>query len=71
MDTQAEKTRIPLQLGSELRITKNGEITVSNPQLEMEPSEVIADAVLEYSLDRRTGEHVIQVVEPLSYKPRR
>jgi hypothetical protein len=70
MDARAEKIRIPLQLGSVLRITKDGQISVSNPQVEMEPSEAVADAVLDYSFDPRTGDHFIQVVEPLSYKPR-
>ena len=65
-----EKMRIPLQLGRVLRITRNGEISVSNPELEMAPSEAVADAVLEYSFDPQSGGHEIQLVEPLSYKPR-
>jgi hypothetical protein len=65
-----EKIRIPMQLGSELRITRNGEISVSNPELELEPSEAVADAVLDYTFNTETGEHILHVVEPLSYKPR-
>ena len=68
--TKLEKVRIPLQLGSVLRITRDGAISVSNPELELEPSEAVADAVLEYSYDPRAGTHEIQLVEPLSYKPR-
>jgi hypothetical protein len=40
------------------------------PELELEPSEAVADAVLTYRFDADTGEHVIGLVEPLSYKPR-
>jgi hypothetical protein len=59
-----------MQLGSELRLTRDGEIRVSNPELELEPSEAVADAVLTYRFDPDTGEHVIGLAEPLSYKPR-
>ncbi len=31
-------TRIPLQVGSELRIRNNGEVSVSNPQVEGAPA---------------------------------
>jgi hypothetical protein len=70
MAAKAEKIRIPMQLGSVLKVTRNGEISLSNPELEMEPSEAVADAVLAYSFDPHTGEHFIEVVEPLSFKPR-
>jgi len=59
-----------MQLGSEFRLTRDGEIRVSNPELELEPSEAVADAVLTYRFEPNTGEHVIGLVEPLSYKPR-
>src|SRR4051812_2345917 len=49
MAVKTEKTRIPLQLGSELRLKPTGEISLSNPDLELEPSEAVADAVLEYT----------------------
>lgn len=65
-----EKVRIPLQLGSVLKIARDEEISVSNPELEMEPSEAVADAVLEYRFDPQSGGHELQLVEPLSYKPR-
>jgi hypothetical protein len=70
MAVRTEKMRVPMQLGSELRIRPTGEISISNPDLELEPSEAVADAVLEYSFDPETREHVIHVLEPLSYKPR-
>jgi hypothetical protein len=58
--------RIPLQVGSELRIRKNGEISVSNPTIEAEPALDAADAVVDYRFDAETGEHVIRLVNPLS-----
>ena len=70
MAVKVEKLRIPMQLGSELRIRPDGEISLSNPDLELEPSEAVADAVLEYIFDPETREHIIHVMEPLSYKPR-
>ena len=66
-------TRIPLQVGSELRIRNNGEIRVSNPTLEimgddqghaLDP-EAAADAALDYRFDRETGEHVLRLLEPV------
>jgi hypothetical protein len=57
-------TRIPLQTGSELRIRNSGEVTVSNPRIELEPARNAADAVLDYRFDSQTGEHVIRLVEP-------
>jgi hypothetical protein len=61
-------SRIPLQLGSELRIRNTGEISVSNPSLEAAPALDAADAVLDYRFDPQTGEHVIRLVEPLSLR---
>jgi hypothetical protein len=61
-------SRIPLQVGSELRIRNTGEISVSNPSLEAAPALDAADAVLDYRFDPQTGEHVIRLVEPLSLR---
>jgi hypothetical protein len=60
-------TRIPLQVGSELRIRNNGEVSVSNPTLEGEPGLDAADAVLDYHFDTRTGEHVLRLLRPVRY----
>jgi len=66
-------TRIPLQVGSELRIRNNGELRVGNPTLEimsddrghaLDP-ETAADAVLDYRFDPQTGEHVLRLLEPV------
>jgi len=61
-------TRIPLQLGSELRIRNNGEVSVSNPTIEGAPALDAADAVIDYRFDPQTSEHVIRLVEPLALR---
>ena len=66
-------TRIPLQVGSELRIRNNGELRVSNPTLEVMGDdqgrplspETASDAVLDYRFDPQTGEHVLRLLEPV------
>ncbi len=58
--------RIPLQVGSELRIRNNGELTVSNPTIETAPALAAADAVLDYRFDAETGEHVLRLLEPVA-----
>lgn len=71
MSPQHTFTRIPLQVGSELRIRKNGEVRVSNPTIEGAPAQDAADAVLDYRFDPQTGEHVIRLLEPVAYQPGR
>jgi len=66
MSPHTSFTRIPLQVGSELRIRNNGELGVSNPTIEGEPALEAADAVIDYRFDPQTGEHVIRLVEPLA-----
>jgi hypothetical protein len=66
MATQNDETRIVLQVGSELRITNNGEVIVSNPELELAGEEGAADAVLSYKFNRAKGEHTFRLVEPLA-----
>jgi hypothetical protein len=62
-------TRIPLQVGSELRIRNNGEVSVGNPTIEAAPALDAADAVLDYRFDSQTGEHVLRLVDPLAHRP--
>jgi hypothetical protein len=61
-------TRIPLQAGSELRITNRGEIKISNPTIELQPAQDAADAVLDYRFDPSTEEHVLHLLEPTALK---
>jgi hypothetical protein len=60
-------TRIPLQVGSELRIRNNGQVSVSNPTIEGEPALDAADAVLDYRFDPQTGEHVLRLLRPVGF----
>jgi hypothetical protein len=62
-------TRIPLQVGSELRIRSNGEVSVSNPTVEGAPALDAADAVLDYRFDAETGEHVLRLLSPTAHQP--
>ncbi len=72
-------TRIPLQVGSELRIRNNGELRVSNPTLEIMGDdqgnalnpEAGADAALDYRFDPETGEHVLRLLEPVKLRAAR
>ncbi len=64
-------TRIPLQVGSELRIRNDGEVSVSNPTVEGAPAQDAADAVLDYRFDPQTGEHVLRLAEPVARRGRR
>ena len=59
-------TRIPLQVGSEIRIRNNGELNVSNPTVEAAPALDAADAVLDYRFDAQTGEHVLRLLQPVA-----
>jgi phage gp45-like len=63
--TGGEQT-IVLQVGTELRITNNGEIILSNPELELSREERAADATLIYKFDPNRGEHSFRLVEPLA-----
>ena len=62
----AEGMRIPLQVGSELRISNNGEVIVDNPELELADDTRAADAVLSYRFDARTGEHILRLLDPVA-----
>lgn len=74
MSPHTTYTRIPLQVGSELRIRNNGELRVSNPTLEImgddqgRPLDLAtgADAAIDYRFDPQTSEHVIRLLSPVS-----
>ena len=65
--TAPNATRIPLQVHSELRIKKSGDIAVSNPSVGLGPNDLAASAVVSYRYDEATGEHVIRLEEPMSH----
>ena len=64
-DTTGNEQTIVLQVGTELRITNNGEIILSNPELELARETRAADATLIYKFDPK-GEHSFRLVEPLA-----
>jgi hypothetical protein len=63
IDTQA--MLIPLQVGTEVRITNSGEVIVDNPELELASDPDAADAVLSYRFDSNKGQHVLKLLEPV------
>ena len=70
MSPKPNETTIPMQVGTELRIKADGTIAVTNPTIELEPSDAVADAVLQYRFESETGEHVLRLAKPLSFNPR-
>jgi len=64
--TQQNETKIVLQVGSELRIKNNGDITIDNPELELVGDDEAADAVLLYRFNAEAGEHVLRLIEPVA-----
>lgn len=66
MKAQGEGTRISLQVGSEVRIKKNGDVVIDNPELELAADESAADATLLYRFDETAGEHVIRLLDPVA-----
>jgi hypothetical protein len=61
-----EEMKIVLQVGSELRVTNNGEVIVGNPELELAREERAADAVLLYRFNPKNGEHIFRLVDPVA-----
>jgi hypothetical protein len=66
MASNSNETKIPLQVGSELRIKNNGDIVIDNPELELAADDRSADAVLVYRFDAKAGEHVLRLLEPVA-----
>jgi hypothetical protein len=64
--TPENEMKISMQVGSELRITNNGDVVVDNPELELVGDDRAADAVLMYRFDPAKGEHVIRLVTPVA-----
>jgi quinol monooxygenase YgiN len=57
---------IPLQVGSELRITNNGEIIVDNPEVELAREIEAAEAVFSYRFNRKAGIHSLRLLDPVA-----
>ena len=61
-----DQLKIPMQVGSELRIKNTGEVVVDNPEIELAENRRAADAVFSYHFDRTTGEHVLRLLDPVA-----
>jgi quinol monooxygenase YgiN len=57
---------IPMQVGSELRIRNNGEIVISNPEVDLALDPKAADATLAYRFNRTRGEHILRLLDPVA-----
>ena len=66
MKSDANETKIVLQVGSSVRIKNNGDIVLDNPELELVGEDHAADAVLMYRFDPAAGEHLIRLVQPVA-----
>jgi hypothetical protein len=66
-NTALNATRIPMQIHTEIRLKKTGEISVSNPSVGFGPNDLAASAIISHRFDESTGEHVIRLEEPLSH----
>ena len=58
--------KIPMQVGTEFRIRKNGDIVLDNPELELAADTAAADAVLLYRFDPDSGEHILRLLDPVA-----
>ena len=61
-----DEMKIVLQVGNELRVTNKGEVSVSNPELELAADDRAADAVLFYRFNVGSGEHIFRLAEPVA-----
>ena len=66
MKSNANETKIVLQVGSSVRIKNNGDIVLDNPELELVGEDNAAEAVLMYRFDPAAGEHLIRLVQPVA-----
>ena len=66
MKQEREELRIPMQVGSELRIKNDGAIVVDNPELELALDEKAADAMLSYRYDAKQGVHILRLLDPVA-----
>ena len=63
MKQEREELRIPMQVGSELRIKNDGAVVVDNPELELGLDEKAADAMLSYRYDAKEGVHILRLLD--------
>jgi quinol monooxygenase YgiN len=64
--SNGNEERIPLQVGSELRIRNSGEVIIDNPEIEVARTPAAADATLAYRFNRSAGEHILRLLDPVA-----
>jgi len=64
-----DELKIPMQVGSELRIKNTGELVVGNPEIELAEDRKAAGAILSYSFDASAGEHILRLLKPVAERP--
>jgi hypothetical protein len=69
-NAETVRIRIPLQVGSELRIKNSGQIILGNPQLALAEDLSAAGAVLVYNFDPDAGEHILRLLNPVALQRR-
>jgi hypothetical protein len=66
MKAEEKGMKIVMQVGSEVRISNNGDVVLDNPELELVGDERAADAVLIYRFDPQAKVHVIRLLDPVA-----
>jgi len=61
-----DEIKIVLQVGSEFRVSNNGDVIISNPELELANDDRAADATLLYRFDAGSSEHTFRLIEPVA-----
>jgi hypothetical protein len=60
------ESKIVLQVGSTVRLTKTGDIVSDNPEIELSREQNAADAMLSYTFDPQTGSHTLRLLDPVA-----
>jgi hypothetical protein len=65
MASNANETKITLQVGSQLRIKSIADIVIDNPDRELVGDDNAADAMVTYRFDPKAGDYVLLLVDPV------
>ena len=66
MKAEENGMKIVMQVGSEIRISNDGNVVIDNPELELVGEERAADAVLIYRFDPQAKAHLIRLLDPVA-----
>jgi hypothetical protein len=65
-EANVTESKIVLQVGSTVRLTKTGDIVIDNPEIELSREQNAADAMLSYTFDPQTGSHTLRLLDPVA-----